>query len=144
MAEGNMLQIIVFAILFGLAMALSGDPGRRVLGLMQDLNEVILRLVTLVIELAPYGVFCLVANVMAEHGIDAIMQLFQYFAVVALVLLMHAVITYTLLLRLFTGLSPARFYSNMRAPLTLAFSTASSNATLPVTLETAEQSFGHR
>jgi Na+/H+-dicarboxylate symporter len=142
MAEGNMLQIIVFAGLFGLALTLAGAPGRRVLSFFGDLNEVIMKLVMMLMELAPYGVFALIAKVFAEEGFGAFGPLVKYFAVVLGVLLLHVFATYPLLLRGLAGLSPFTFFRNMRAPLALAFSTASSNATLPVTLETVEHRLG--
>jgi len=142
MAEGNMLQIIVFAGLFGLALTLAGAPGRRVLSFFGDLNEVIMKLVMLLMELAPYGVFALIAKVFAQQGFGAIGPLVKYFSVVLGVLLLHVFATYPLLLKGVAGLSPFTFFRNMRAPLALAFSTASSNATLPVTLETVEHRLG--
>lgn len=142
MAEGSMLQIIVFALLFGFAMTLSGEPGRRLLAVFGDLNKVVLRLVTLLMELAPYGVFCLLARIFAEQGLGAIVQLANYFFVVLGVLLFHGLVVYPLLLRGLSGLDPRTFLRKMRAPVSFAFSTASSNATLPVTLETAEGRLG--
>ena len=142
MAEGNMLQIIVFALLFGLATATAGQRGRRILTVFEDLNEVVMRLVMILMRIAPYGVFCLIAKVFAVQGLAAIAPLAKYFVVVLGVLLLHAIATYPILLRLLAGLSPLRFYRKMREPLVLAFSTASSNATLPVTLRTVEQRLG--
>ena len=93
MAEGNMLQIIVFAVLFGLAMTLSGEPGKKILALMRDLNAVVLRLVMLLMAVAPIGVFCLIANVFAVEGLTAIVPLAKYFTVVLGVLVFHALVT---------------------------------------------------
>jgi Na+/H+-dicarboxylate symporter len=142
MADGNMLQIIVFSILFGLAMTLAGEPGQKLLGIFRDLNAVILRLVMMLVNLAPYGVFCLIAKVFALQGFGAIVHLAQYFFVVLGVLLLHALLVYPALLRGLAGLDPATFFRKMRDPIALAFSTASSNATLPVTLENAELRLG--
>jgi Na+/H+-dicarboxylate symporter len=142
MAEGNMLQIIVFSVLFGLAVTLSGQPGQRLLSVFRDLNEVILRLVLMLVGLAPYGVFCLVANVFAEQGFGAIVPLARYFAVVLVALAVHAGVVYPLMLKTLGRLSPITFYRKMRDPIALAFSTASSNATLPVSLENAEHRLG--
>jgi Na+/H+-dicarboxylate symporter len=142
MAEGNMLQIIVFSGLFGLALTLAGAPGKRVLAIFSDLNEVIMKLVMLLMELAPYGVFALIAKVFALQGFGAIRPLIEYFSVVLGVLLVHAFCTYPLLLRSLARLGPLTFFRNIRAPVALAFSTASSNATLPVTLETVEHRLG--
>jgi Na+/H+-dicarboxylate symporter len=142
MADGNMLQIIVFAGLFGLALTLAGAPGKRIVSIFGDLNEVIMKLVMLLMEVAPYGVFALIAKVFAQQGFDAIRPLIKYFCVVLGVLLLHVFGTYPLLLRGLARLSPVVFFRNMRAPLAVAFSTASSNATLPVTLETVEHRLG--
>jgi Na+/H+-dicarboxylate symporter len=142
MAEGNMLQIIVFACLFGFAMTLAGDPGRRLLDFFNDLNTAILKLVTVLMEVAPYGVFCLLAKIFALQGMGAIVQMAWYFFVVLGVLLLHALMTYPLILTFLAGLDPRTFLRKMRGPLSFAFSTASSNATIPVTLETVEERLG--
>ena len=142
MAEGNMLQIIVFAGLFGLAMTLSGEPGRRLLGIFEAINTVILRLVTVLMAIAPYGVFCLLSRIFAEQGVGVIQQMAGYFSVVLGVLLVHGLVTYPLLLVGLAGLDPRTFLRKMRGPLSFAFSTASSNATIPVTLETVEDRLG--
>jgi len=117
-----------FALLFGLAMATSGERGQRVLALFEDLNEVIMRLVNLLMAFAPYGVFCLIAKVFAEQGFAAIEPLVRYFFTVLGVLALHALFTYPLLLLLLAGLSPFLFFLKMRGPMALAFSTASSGA----------------
>ncbi len=142
MAEGNMLQLIVFSVLFGLCLTLAGEPGGRVLSLFSDLNAVIMRLVTLLMAVAPYGVFCLLSKVFAEQGFDAFQPLLKYFFLVLGVLFLHGLVTYPTLLRLLARLSPRVFLKKMRNPISFAFSTASSNATLPVTLETAEHTLG--
>ena len=142
MAEGNMLQIIVFSGLFGLAMTMAGDAGSRVLAFFNDLNEIIMRLVMILMHFAPYGVFCLIARVFTVEGFDAIAPLAQYFFVVLGALLLHAFITYPLLLRMLGRLSPRPFLRKIRDPIALAFSTASSGATIPVTLKTAEHQLG--
>ena len=142
MADGNMLQIIVFAGLFGLALTLSGEPGKRLLKFFDDLNSVIMRLVMLLMSVAPYGVFCLIATTFALQGFGAMEPLVWYFALVLGVLVLHALVTYSSFLRVLAGLNPIVFFRNMRDPIALAFSTASSNATLPVTLETVEHKLG--
>jgi Na+/H+-dicarboxylate symporter len=134
MADGNMLQIIVFAGLFGLALTLSGEPGKRLLNFFGDLNSVIMQLVMLLMSVAPYGVFCLIAKVFAQHGFGAMENLVW--------LVLHASLTYPSLLKVLAGLNPIAFFRSMRDPIALAFSTASSNATLPVTLKTVEHKLG--
>jgi Na+/H+-dicarboxylate symporter len=142
MAEGKMLQVIVFAILFGLAMCLAGNPGKRVLAIAQDLNDVVLKLVTVLMLAAPFGVFALVGKTFALEGFGAILALGKYFFLVLAVLAVHAFVTYGVLLKLFTGLSVGRFFKQMRRVQLFAFSTASSNATLPLNMENAEHNLG--
>jgi Na+/H+-dicarboxylate symporter len=141
-AEGKMLQIIVFALLFGIAIALSGKAGERVASLFEDISVVIMRLVTILMNLAPYGVFALLATLFTTVSLETFGNLIVYFLVVLFVLLSHALVTYPLILKLFTGLSPIRFLKKMRDAAIFAFSTASSNATIPVTLETATKKMG--
>lgn len=142
MAEGNMLQIIVFSILMGVAVIHSGEPGRRTLELFRSLNEVNMTMVTFLMHLAPYGVFCLLAKMFSEMGIGAILDLAKYFFTVLLVLVLHQVVIYSLMLKVLSGLSPVAFFKNMRPAMLFAFSTASSNATMPVTLNVVEKRLG--
>ncbi len=142
MAEGNMLQVIVFALLLGVALAWSGEPGQRVKALFEDLNAVIMRLITMLIALTPYGVFFLMARLGSTVGLAEIVSLAKYFFTVAGVLVLHAAVVYPTLLLLFARLSPLRFYSKIRNVMLVAFSTSSSGATLPVTLRTVEERLG--
>lgn len=142
MANGNMLQIIVFALLFGIAMALSGDAGARLAAVFEDLNTVVLKLVTLLMNVAPYGVFCLMAKLFTTIDMGLIAELGKYFMVVLAALLIHAFINYSILFKLLTGLSPIIFLKKMKDACMFAFSTSSSSATMPVTLETATKKLG--
>lgn len=142
MAEGNMLQIIIFAVLFGIATAMSGKTGERIADLFQDLNTIVMKLVTILMNLAPYGVFCLMVRVFSTMGLDMFSSLAAYFFVVLGVLLLHGFMTYPLLLKLLTGLNPLIFLRKMRDAALFAFSTSSSNATIPVTLETVTKKLG--
>jgi Na+/H+-dicarboxylate symporter len=144
MAEGNMLQIIVFAILFGLALTVSGSHGQRVLQLFNDLNSVIMSLVWLVMRIAPIGVFALIAKTFATQGFDAFIPLLKYVAVVLAVLFFHALVTYPALLKALSGLPIRPFLSKLREVQIFAFSTASSNATIPVSMRVAENQLGVR
>lgn len=142
MAEGNMLQVIVFAILFGLAASLAGAPGKRVLALANDLNEIVMKLVMLLLLAAPFGVFALVGRTFAQEGFTAILALGQYFFLVLGALALHAFVTYGMIFKTFTGLSVRQLFFNLRKVQVFAFSTASSNATIPVNLENAEHRLG--
>lgn len=142
MAEGKMLQVIVFALLFGVAMALAGKPGERLAAIFVDLNAVIMRLVVILMNLAPYGVFCLLAKLFTTIEYGTIYSLIKYFLLVITVLLIHGLVVYAILLKSFTGLNPVTFYKKMRDAALFAFSTSSSGATLPVTMETATKKLG--
>lgn len=141
-AQGNMLQVIVFALLFGIAIALSGKAGERIASLFEDLSEVIMRLVAILMNIAPYGVFALLATLFTTVSLETFGNLIVYFFVVFFVLLLHATLTYPIILKLLTGLNPLIFIKKMRDAAIFAFSTASSNATIPVTLETATRKMG--
>jgi len=142
MADGNMLQIIVFAILIGVAMSRCGEPGARVRASLNDWNEVVMRLVMMLMVVAPAGVFCLMVTLFANMGLGAIADLIKYFMTVVLVLLVHFSLTYGVLVRFLAGLNPFTFYKRFAPVMAYAFSTSSSNATLPVTLETVEHRLG--
>ncbi|MFT4732700.1 MAG: Na+/H+-dicarboxylate symporter, partial [Gammaproteobacteria bacterium] len=142
MAEGQMIPIIVFAILFGISMTYAGEAGKRITGFFNDLNEVIMKIVTIVMNFAPYGVFCLLAKLAATVDSGAILAIFSYFMNVLVILILHAVIVYPLLLKLTTGLNPAILLFKMREVAMFAFSSASSSATLPLTMATARQKLG--
>ncbi len=144
MAEGNMLQVITFAILMGIALVLAGDAGSRVLSVFKDMNEVIMKLVVLLMHIAPYGVFAKITLVFATTGYGAIKTLGLYFVLVLLSLILHAVVVYPILLKSLSGLNPLLFFKKFRNVQMFAFSTASSNATIPVTLRAVEKRLGVR
>lgn len=142
MAEGKTLQVIVFAVLFGIAISAAGKPGERIAAFFSDLNEVIMKLVAILMNLEPYGVFFLMAKLFTGLGLSAIFNLAEYFVVLAGTLLLHGLVTYSLMLKGFTGLNPITFLRKMEDAIMFAFSTASSNATIPVTMETAKHRMG--
>jgi Na+/H+-dicarboxylate symporter len=144
MAEGNMLQIIVFALLFGIAMSHAGEAGARLMGFFEDVNEVLMRLITLLIKLAPIGVFCLMTRLFATEGFGEIYKLGAYFFTVVLTLVLHMTLVYPTLLALLARVNPLTYLKKMREPMLVGFSTASSGATLPVTLRTVEHRLGVR
>lgn len=137
-----MLQVIVFAILIGLAISRSGVHGDRLAQQFQDWNEIMMTLVTLLMKLAPYGVFCLLFSLFAKQGIGVIGDLALYMVTVLLVLAIHMFAVYPILLKALAGLTPVMFLRKMRNTQVFAFSTASSSATIPVTLRTVEQRLG--
>jgi len=142
MAEGNMLQIIVFALLFGIAITMSGTRGTHVLNLFGDLNTVIMHMVEWIMWLAPYGVFALITRTFATQGLDLLLPLAAYFLTLTAALAIQVFGVYPLLLKSLAGLNPLTFLKKMRDPAAFAFSTASSGATIPVTLHTVEKKMG--
>jgi Na+/H+-dicarboxylate symporter len=142
MADGQMLQVILFALLLGLALSKAGDSGTRLRSIFADLNEVMMRLITMIIALTPIGVFCLMTQLGATLGLAEIAKVGMYFATLVFALLIHGTVVYPMLLKSFAGLSPKVFLAKMREPLLVAFSTSSSGATLPVTLRTVENKLG--
>jgi Na+/H+-dicarboxylate symporter len=144
MAEGNMLQIIVFALLFGIALSRSGERGQRIQTFFEDVNEVLMQLITILIKLAPLGVFCLMTRLFATEGFGEIYKLGAYFLTVVAALAIHLLVVYPLLLTTLGRLNPMIFLRKMREPMLVGFSTSSSGATLPVTLRTVEHKVGVR
>jgi Na+/H+-dicarboxylate symporter len=142
MAEGNMLQIIVFALLFGFGLLKLGDSGQKIRYFFDDIYKVILEIVNVVIWISPLGVFCLLINIFASLGISIILDLINYFLVLSSILIFHAFFTYSLLLIGLSNLSPFTFFSKMRETMLFAFSTSSSSATMPITLKTVEEKLG--
>jgi Na+/H+-dicarboxylate symporter len=142
MADGQMLPIIFFAVLIGISITLSKDVGVRVSNWFQDMNAIIMKMVTLVMGFAPYGVFALIAILAATSNADSFAALGKYVGLVFAVLFVHALIVYPLLFSLIGRLSPIKFLLKLKALALFAFTTASSNATIPVTLETVEKRIG--
>jgi Na+/H+-dicarboxylate symporter len=142
MADGNMLQIIVFAILIGVGLSALGEKTKMITNLFQQLNDLIMKIVEYVMLIAPYGVFGLIARTFAIQGFDAMIPLIKYMALVLISLLIHVTFIYGGLLKLLTGLSPIRFFKKFFPAFSVGFSTSSSNATLPVTMEVAEENLG--
>ena len=142
MAEGKMLQVIVFSILLGYAISLSGEAGRRLTAIFRDMEQVVMKMVAILMTLAPYGVFCLLAKLFSELGVSAIADLAKYFVTVVIVLIIHGLSVYSILLKFLTGLSPRFLYYKIRHVWAFAFSTASSGATLPITLRAVEKRLG--
>jgi Na+/H+-dicarboxylate symporter len=142
-ANMDLLPLIVFTVLFGAALTLV-EPERKkaVLQVAEGVNQAVMVLIDWIMRLAPYAVFALIAAVVAQFGLDLLRSLVFYALAVAGGLLLHALITYGSVLRFLVKISPLTFLKRIvEAPL-VAFSTSSSNATLPVTMEVAEEKLG--
>lgn len=142
MANGNMLQIIVFAILMGTGLAALGKKAQPVIELFDSLNDLMMKMVSFVMLFAPYGVFGLIAKTFTGLGFDAMKPLAMYMFCVLFSLLLHAGLTYTGLLVGFTKLNPLTFFKKFLPTMGIAFSTSSSNATVPASLEAVEKKLG--
>ena len=142
MVKGEMLQIIVFALLVGFAITRAGEPGQRIASWFRDMEVIVMKMVGLLIELAPWGVFALLVRLFATMGFETIFNLAAYFFTLSGLLIFHALVVYPLILKVTTRLNPLILLSKMRRVWAFAFSTASSGATLPVTLRTVEKRLG--
>ena len=142
MAEGKMLQIIVFALLFGIAIAKVGTPGQKIKAAFEDLNAILMRLIMMLVQVAPIGVFCLMAKLFTTVGWAQIADLATYFITVVSALVIHLVVVYPIILTLLARVNPISFFGKMREPMVFAFSTSSSGATLPITLRTVRERLG--
>ncbi len=142
-AQGDMLAVMFFALVIGVATASAKpDSVRPLIQVLESIYEVTMIVIQFAMRLAPYGVALLVFTLTARFGHDVLRQLFAYVAVVLLGLAFHQFVTYSILVRTFSGLSPGIFFSRMREVMVTAFSTSSSNATLPLALQTAQERLG--
>jgi len=144
-AEGDILPLIVFSLLFGGVLSAVGEKARPVVALFEGINAAMMKIVHLVIYFAPIGVMALIGSIVAENR-DSIDQLLHglgmYSLTVILGLLFHALVTLPLLLKLLGLKSPWRYFVNMGEALATAFTTASSSATLPITMKCVEEKNG--
>lgn len=142
MAQGEMLSVIFFSIMLGISILLVGRQAKGLVELIEVLNEVMMKMVNIIMNLAPYAVFCLLAKAMANLGLDLLLQLIGYVVVLIVALFIHLFVTLMLIFRGFSGLSIPKFLAKMRNVQVFAFSTSSSNATIPVTLRTVTSRLG--
>ena len=142
MAKGKMLQIIFFSILVGISILMVGKKAQPVVELVEIGNEIMMKMVNIVMAVAPYAVFALLAKAIANLGLGLLVDLAGYVIVLISALMIHLFITLMSILKLFSGMSPAKFLKKMRETQIFAFSTSSSNATIPVTLRAVTNRLG--
>ncbi len=142
MANGDMLPIIFFSILVGIAILMVGEKAKGVAAGAEVFNEIMMKMVNIVMAVAPYAVFALIARAIADLGLDLLASLAGYVAVLVSALMIHLFVTLMIVLKVFSGLNPMTFLRKVRNVQVFAFSTASSNATIPVTLRTVEKRIG--
>jgi Na+/H+-dicarboxylate symporter len=139
LAAGEMIPVIVFAMLFGAAIMLAGEHGRRLRTIVDDANAVMLKLVGIVMHVAPVGVFALVARTFASEGLAALLPLAKYVLLTLALLVAYAFLFYPAMLKALSGLSPLPLLRKSRDLQLFAFSTASSNASIPLSLRAMQR-----
>lgn len=139
LAESSMLQVIVIALLLGFGILLAGEKGIIAGNIVGSLNEVFLKIMNMIIKLSPFGVACLICPVITENGLQILGDLFIVLFVAYVGYALHAVLVYSITVKTLGGLSPAAFFRGMTPAMLMAFSSASSVGTLPLTLECTEK-----
>ena len=142
MANNQMLAIVFFSILFGLALSKTNHLTGNLSESFEKINTVFMQLVLMIMSYAPIGVFCLIGKFVITDGLDIFQEAFMYVVLLISVLVFHAIVTYSIFLKIFTNLSPLIFFRKMRETAIFAFSTSSSAATIPVTLKTVTTDLG--
>tara|TARA_B100000029_G_scaffold488309_1_gene544728 strand:+ start:419 stop:1627 length:1209 start_codon:yes stop_codon:yes gene_type:complete len=140
LVEGEMLQVIFFAILIGSALSMS----KKTIALKKfffDFNEVIMKILSIIMIIAPIGIFCLIAKTFATQGLSSILELLKYFILVVAVLIIHMLFVYLPIVKFFGKIGYKKFFSGIKEALLFAFSTSSSSATIPITLECIKKNF---
>lgn len=142
LAEGNMLQIILFAIIIGIILAKLGERVEVVSNFFSQFNDIMMEMTNIVMGFAPIGVFCLIARTFSNIGFSAFQPMLKYMASVIIGLGIHCFLIYALLFFIFTRLNPYRFIKKYLPVMGFAFSTATSNATIPLAIETLQTKMG--
>ena len=140
LAKGKMLQIIFFAMLMGISLTLiSKEKAKLIIGFFEGINDAMVKIVHIVMVMAPYGVFALIANIIGQYGTGILQALVKYSLTVILGLLIHVTGVYPTALKILAKISIRKFFSGIRPAQIIAFSSSSSSATLPVTIECTEE-----
>ena len=136
----DLLGIIFFGIMFGVALTmLTRERAAPMIGVLEALNDIVIKIVEIAMKLAPYGVAGLIFGVTSRFGFALLKPLAVYVTVVLVGLAIHMIVNFSLILRFLVGMSPSLFFSRIRAPIVTAFSTSSSSATLPTSIATVER-----
>ncbi len=135
MVETNMLPVIVIAIFFGAGILASGEKGRMASNLVDSLEDVVMKVLMMIIKLTPIGVFCLMADVVAVNGAKIVGSLAIVVGVAYIAYILHIAIVYSCSVKFLSGMSPIKFFKGIAPAMLTAFTTTSSNATLPINIE---------
>lgn len=142
-AENDILPVMVFAMLFGIGVVMVRSKAtQQMMGMIEGLFEVMMKLIGLVIKLAPIAIACLMFNLAALFGFDLLVRLAAFVGVAVGAMAVHMFVVYPLLVWIMGGMSPVKFFSSIREAIVISFSTASSNASLPVSMRVAEEQLG--
>lgn len=142
LAQGEMLQIIFYVIVVGIAAVMLGERSAPFARACEYMNELMMKVVNIVMLFAPIGVFCLIARTFANQGIELFVPMLAYVGTLVGALFLHLFVTLMIILKVFSGLSPVAFMRKIRPAQIFAFSTASSNATIPVTMRCVTEKMG--
>lgn len=141
LVKGEMLQVIFFAVMTGFVITILGEKAKRLQGIFEEVNNLMLKMVSLIMELAPFGIFGLIGKTFITLGWAAMKPLASFIIVTYILLLFHGLVVYQILLRVYAKESPVAFLKKILAPMTLAFSTSSSAACIPLSLKTLKEEF---
>ena len=139
LVEGNMLQVIVMAILMGFSIILVGEKNVRVVASFNDLNDIFMKCMELILKLSPIGVFCLLCPIIATNGPAIIGSLAMVLLTAYICYIVHAAVVYSLTVKTMGGMSPVKFFKGMMPAIMFAFSSASSVGTLPINLDCTQK-----
>ena len=142
LSSGNVLQVLFFALFMGITASFIKIDIPVFVDLMENLNQILINIVFVIIKITPLAVFCLLAKTFANQGVDVLTPLIQYFVLVITVLLIHFLGSYYIFLTLFSNLNPFIFYKKLKQLLVFTFSTSSSNASIPYTLDIVTRKYG--
>ncbi len=142
LSSGNVLQVLFFALLMGITASLIKEDIPVFVDLIENLNKILINIVLIIIKITPIAVFCLLAKTFASQGVGVLTPLIQYFVLVILVLLIHFLGSYSILLTVFSNLSRYVFYKKLKQLLVFTFSTSSSNASIPYTMDIVTRKYG--
>ena len=142
LASGTMLQVIVFALIIGVILAKMGERAETVANFFSQFNDIMMEMTIAVMKAAPVGVFCLIAKTFAGIGFDAFVPMLKYMGSVILALAVQCFVVYQVMLFVFTRLNPFKFIKKFFPVMTFAFSTSTSNATIPLSIDTLYKKIG--
>ena len=142
LAQGSMLQVILFAIILGIILAKRGNPDSVILKFFNEANDIMMDMTWLVMQVAPFGVFCMMSKTFANLGFSAFVPLLKYMGTVLLGLLLQCLVVYMVMLMIFTRVNPIRFIKKTFNVMAFAFSTSSSNAVIPMNIDNLYKKVG--